>query len=303
MEATREGVAEKVVLPGPASKELGEAIARRLSLPLLPCEVKVFPDGETRLRFEEKVSGKTVLIVQSTYPPPDHNLFQLLLASHRLSQEGAKVHAVVPYLAYARQDKEFVAGEVVSLGVVSHLLRSGGVSRLTTVDIHSAEGLSLFAMPVYSVSAIPSLVSYVKKNFKLNQPVVVAPDFGGSKRSEAFASLLQAMFVQLSKKRDRVTGQVKVESSKLEVKGRDVLVVDDIISTGGTVRAAGIVLREAGAARVIAVCSHPLLVGDAMEKLESAGIREVVGTNTVPSEVSKVDVSEAIAEHLKTVTE
>ncbi|TLY14918.1 MAG: ribose-phosphate pyrophosphokinase, partial [Thaumarchaeota archaeon] len=148
-----------------------------------------------------------------------------------------------------------------------------------------------------------SLVSYVKKNFKLNQPVVVAPDFGGSKRSEAFASLLQAMFVQLSKKRDRVTGQVKVESSKLEVKGRDVLVVDDIISTGGTVRAAGIVLREAGAARVIAVCSHPLLVGDAMEKLESAGIREVVGTNTVPSEVSKVDVSEAIAEHLKTVTE
>ena len=94
MKATREGVAEKVVLPGPASKELGEAIARRLSLPLLPYEVKVFPDGETRLRFEEKVSGKTVLIVQSTYPPPDHNLFQLLLASHRLSQEGAKVHAV-----------------------------------------------------------------------------------------------------------------------------------------------------------------------------------------------------------------
>src|SRR2546428_7695368 len=142
MKATREGVAEKVVLPGPASKELGESSARRRSLRVLPYEVKVFPDGETRLRFEEKVSGKTVLIVQSTYPPPDQNLFQLLLASHRLSQEGAKVHAVVPYLAYARQDKEFVAVEVVSLGVVSHLLRSGGVSRLATVDIPPAVGPS-----------------------------------------------------------------------------------------------------------------------------------------------------------------
>ena len=294
---------EKVVLPGPASKELGEAIARRLAFPLLPYELKVFPDGETRFRFLERTSGKTVIIVQSTYPPADHNLFQLLLASHHLSQEGAKVHAVVPYLAYARQEKEFMAGEVVSLGVISHLLRSGGVSRLTTVDIHSAEGFSLFAIPAYSVSAIPNLVAYVKKNFRLVRPLVISPDFGGSKRSEAFASLLQASFLQLSKKRDRVTGEIKVETSKLDVNGRDVLIVDDVISTGGTVRAASLVLREAGASNVIAVCSHPLLVDGATENLESAGVKEVVGTNTVPSRVSKVDVSEPIADHLKTVSE
>ncbi len=294
---------ERVVLPGPASKELGEAIARRLATPLLPYEVKVFPDGETRFRFLEKVSGKTVLLVQSTYPPADHNFFQLLLASYHLSQEGAKVHAVVPYLAYARQEKEFTPGEVVSLGVVSRLLRSGGVSRLTTVDIHSAEGLSLFAIPTYSVSAIPSLVAYVKRNFRLTLPLVISPDFGGSKRSEAFASLLQVSFLQLSKKRDRVTGEVEVESSKLDVEGRDVLIVDDVISTGGTIRAAATILHDAGASRIIAVCSHPLLVEGAIEILESAGVKEVVGTNTVPSKVSKVDVSEPIADHLKTVSE
>src|SRR2546428_12527510 len=113
MKPTRKVVAEKVGRPGPPAKERGEAMGRRFSLPLLSYEVKVFPDGETRLRFEEKVSGKTVLIVQSTYTPPDHNLFQLLLASHPLIQDGAKVHAVVPYLAYARQDKEFVVGQVV----------------------------------------------------------------------------------------------------------------------------------------------------------------------------------------------
>ncbi len=296
-------MAQKVLLAGPASKEVGESIAKKLGLPLLPYEIKVFPDGETRFRFDETVSGKSVFVVQSTYPPPDHNLFQLLLASHHLSQEGAKVHAIIPYLAYARQEKEFMPGEVVSLGVVSHLLRSAGVSRVTTVDIHSADGLSLFAIPIYSVSAIPTLVEYVRKNFKLNRPAVVAPDFGASKRSEAFASLLQAMFVQLSKKRDKVTGQVKVESSKLDVEGRDVLIVDDIISTGGTVRAAAVILREAGASRIIAVCSHPLLVGDAAEKLASAGIKEIIGTNTVPSKVIKVDVTEPIAAHLRTLAD
>jgi len=297
------GLAQRVVLPGPASKEVGESIAKKLGLPLLPYDVTVFPDGETRFRFDEKVSGKNVLIVQSTYPPTDHNLLQLLLASHHLSQEGAKVHAIIPYLAYARQEKEFMPGEVVSLGVISHLLRSAGVSRVTTVDIHSAEGLALFAIPIYSVSAIPTLAEYVKKNLRLNRPVVVAPDFGGLKRSEAFASIMNAMLVQLSKKRDKVTGRVKVESSKLDVEGRDVLIVEDIISTGGTVRAAGQILRGAGASRVVVVCSHPLLVGDAVEKITSAGISEVIGTNTVPSKVSKVDVAEPIASHLKTLPE
>jgi ribose-phosphate pyrophosphokinase len=296
-------VAERLILPGPASMELGKAISSRLNFPLLAYDFKVFADGETRFRIEEKVAGTTVFIVQSTHPPTDQHLMQLLLLSHHLSQEGAKVHAVIPYLAYARQDKQFMPGEVLSLGVISHLLRSAGVKRITTVDIHSAEGLSLFSIPIYSVSAIPSLAEFVKKSAKASDSVVVAPDFGSSKRSEAFATLIGADYVKLAKTRDRATGEVKVESSSLDVRGKHAIIVDDIISTGGTVVAATEVLKKGGASRVTAVCVHPLMVGDAQEKLRSAGLNDIVGTNTVPSPVSKVDVSSAIASHIGTLSE
>lgn len=296
-------MADRFVLPGPASRTLGESLAQKLQIPTLNYDIKVFADTETRIRIEEKVSGSTVLVVQSTYPPPDQHLMQLLLISHHLSQEGAKVHAVIPYLAYARQEKQFLPGEVVSLGVVSHLLRSVGVKRVTTVDIHSAEGLALFSVPIYSVSAVPALAAYVKKNLKLRDPIIVAPDLGASKRCEAFATVYGSKYLQFSKTRDKTTGELKMKASELNVKGMDVLIFDDIIGTGGTVRAATELLRDAGASKVVAVCTHPLMVDDAEMKLRQAGVAQVVGTNTVPSNVSKVDVSEALASHIKTLAE
>jgi ribose-phosphate pyrophosphokinase len=296
-------VADRFVLAGPASRGLGESVAAKLKIPTLPYDFKVFPDGETRLRVEEKVSRSTVFVVQSTYPPTDQHMMQLLLISHHLSQEGAKVHAVVPYLAYARQDKQFLPGEVVSLGVVSHLFRSVGVRRVTTVDIHSAEGLALFSIPIYSVSAVPALADHIRRNVKLGDVAVIAPDFGGSKRSEAFASVYGAKYLQFSKSRDRTTGDVKMQASKLDVKGKDVIIFDDIISTGGTVIAAAGLLHDAGASKVVAVCTHPLLVGEAEAKIKQVGVTDVIGTNTVPSKASKVDVSEVIASHVRTLTE
>ncbi len=294
---------EKLVLAGPASEELGRTLAEKLGLSLLKAEFKVFPDGETRFSSEEKVAGKGVLLVQSTYPPVDAHLFQLMLASHHLSQEGARVTAVVPYLAYARQDKVFLPGEGVTLGVVAHLMRSVGVGRLVTVDIHSAEGLSLFSFPVYSVSAIPTLVEYTKNELDLSDPVVISPDFGSSRRTEAFAQLYGAKFLQLSKKRDRVTGDVKLKDVKIEVEGKEVIIVDDIISTGGTIRAAAEIVQKHGAKAVLAVCVHGLFVGDALQKLQKAGVKTIIGTNTVPGQFSKVDVSDALVAHLKTLDE
>lgn len=294
---------DRLVFAGPASKEFAKTLAQRLNLPILSVEVKEFSDTETKYRFEENVSGTSVLLVQSTYPPVDKNYMQIFLAAHHLSQEGAKVHAVIPYLGYARQDKQFLNGEVVSLGVVSHLLRTCGVARVTTVDIHSAEGLALFAMPTYSVSAIPSLVQYVKKNLKLISPVVVSPDFGSSKRTEAFAALYGAQHMQFAKERDRTTGEVKVETGELEVEDRDVIIVDDMISTGGTIRAAAEKLRAAGARKIVVTCVHALLLGEAYERLIDAGVDEIIGTNTVPSKVSKVDATEPLAAYLRTVSE
>ena len=296
-------MAEKLLLAGPASEDLGRSVAEKLGMPLMAAEFKVFPDGESRFTLSEKVSGKSVFLVQSTHAPVDQHLFQLLLASHQLSEEGAKVTAVVPYLAYARQDKEFLPGEGVTLGVVAHLMRSMGVRRLVTVDIHSAEGLALFSFPTYSVSAIPSLVGYAKDKLNLKDPVVISPDFGGSKRTEAFAQLFGAKFLQLSKTRDRTTGDVSVKESKLEVEGKEVVIVDDIISTGGTVRVAAEAVLAQGAKRALAICVHGLFVGDAIDKLEDASVEPIICTNTVPSGFSKVDVADALASHLRTLEE
>ncbi len=296
-------MAEKLILAGPASEDLGRSLAEKLGIPLLGAEFKVFADGESKFTLREKVAGKSVFFVQSTYQPVDQHLFQLLLASHQLSEEGAKVTAVVPYLAYARQDKEFLPGEGVTLGIVAHLMRSAGVRRLVTVDIHSAEGLALFSFPTYSVSAVPGLVAYAKAELNLREPVVVSPDFGGSKRTEAFAQLYGAKFLQLTKSRDRKSGEVSVADSDLDVSGKEVIIVDDIISTGGTVRAAAEAVLKQGAKKALAFCVHGLFVGDALQKLENASVSTLVCTNTVPGKFSKVDVSDALASHLKTLEE
>ncbi|HUI85849.1 MAG TPA: ribose-phosphate pyrophosphokinase [Nitrososphaerales archaeon] len=296
-------MSEKLVLAGPASEELGKSIASKLGLGVLPYSFRVFPDGESKFTVDAKLTGKSVYVVQSTYPPVDQHLFQLLLVSHHLSQEGAKVTAVIPYLAYARQDKAFLPGEVLSLGVVSHLLRSAGVRRVVTVDIHSAEGLSLFASPIYSVSAIPDLVRYVRSKLEKEPAVVIAPDFGASKRTEAFATLYGSERLQVKKSRDRTTGEVTIEEPTLDVKGKTVLIVDDIISTGGTVEASAKSVIRQGAARVVAVCVHPLLVGEATAKLQKAGVSEIIATNTIPGKFSVVDVTDAISSHLGTLDE
>jgi ribose-phosphate pyrophosphokinase len=296
-------VPEKLVLAGPASEELGQSVAVKLGLPLLSAEFKTFPDGESKFTLSDRVAGKSVFVVQSTHPPADQHLFQLLLASHQLSEAGAKVTAVVPYLSYTRQDKEFLPGEGVTLGIIAHLMRSVGIRRLVTVDIHSAEGLALFSFPAYSVSAIPSLAEYAKNQLNLRDPVVISPDFGSSKRTEAFAQLYGAKFLQLSKSRDKTTGEVTVKESQLEVKGKDVLIVDDIISTGGTVKAAAEAVLNQGAKTALAICVHGLFVGDALQRLEKASVGAIVCTNTVPGKFSKVDVGEALASHLRTLEE
>ena len=295
-------MAEKIVLAGPASEDLGKSLSAKMGLALLKAEFKVFPDGESKFTLNEGVAGRTVFVVQSAYPPVDGHIFQLMLASHKLSQEGARVTAVVPYLAYARQDKEFLPGEGVSLGFVAHLMRSAGIRRLATVDIHSAEGLSFFSFPAYSVSAIPLLVEKVRA-LGLSSPAVISPDFGGSKRTEAFAQLYGAPFLRLSKTRDRTNGLVKIKDEEIDVKGKDVVIVDDVVSTGSTIVAAAEAVMKHGARAVAVACSHGLFVGDAAEKLDRVGVKTIICTNTVPGKYNKADITDTLASHLGTVEE
>jgi ribose-phosphate pyrophosphokinase len=288
-----------LVAPGPASLDVAANLSAKLGARLLAVEATDFPDGESKIRVADEVRNKKVIVVQSTYPPVDKHLMQLLSLSHKLSEDGADVYAVIPYLGYARQDKEFMKGEVVTLGIIAHLMRSVGIKRMVTVDIHSMQALGLFSFPVYSCSSIPLLAEYIASNFDLQKPISVSPDSGSSTRVEAFAAVLKSEFVSFKKKRDRVTGEISTMDQNLNLLGRDAIIIDDMISTGGSVIKCAQLLKNHGAKRVIAACAHPVLVGGAADKLKQAGVDELIATNTVPSKYSKVDVSPLIANYFE----
>ncbi len=290
-----------LVAPGSASLELGEKLAKALNAETVGIEYTVFPDGENKVRLLTEVRNKKVIVVQSTYYPADSHLMQLFLLCHKLSEEGAEVYAFIPYLAYARQDREFQKGEIISLGVISHLLRSVGIKSLLTIDIHSTRGLGYFTFPAYSASAIPLLAEHVRRNFELSNPLALSPDYGGQNRVQAFAKLLNLESMVLKKVRDRVTGEVTIEDSIPPLGGRDLIIIDDMISTGTSIQRATKLLKKNGAGRIITMCTHALLLGNALNEILDSGVEKVVSTNSVPSAASKIDVAPMIAEHYKSL--
>jgi len=286
------------VIAGSASKDLGKRIARRLKAPYVEAKTRVFPDGESKITFGRIQKNSIVLVVQSTYPPVDTNLLQLVSIISEARKASSKIYAIIPYMGYARQDKQFLSGEVVTMSIVAKMLQSAGAKKVIVVDIHSKVALNHFKIPKENVSALPELAKYFKK-LKLKNPLVVSPDTGGSLRAKKFASLLNTDFVTLKKSRDRKTGKVQIQSSKVDVQGRDLIVVDDIISTGGSVIKATQFLRRQKCKRVFVACTHGLLVGDAVKKIKKAGVAQIISTNTIPRVTSKVDVSGVIAESIR----
>ena len=286
------------VIGGNASKDLAKRIARRLKSPYMETQTKVFPDGESKITFRRLPKKSIILVVQSTYPPVDTNLLQALTIISQARKVSSKIYAIIPYMGYARQDKQFLSGEAVTMSIVAKMLQAAGAKKVIIVDIHSKTALNHFKIPTESVSAIPELAKYFKK-LKLKNPLVVSPDMGGSSRAKKFASLLNTDFVTLKKSRNRKTGKVRIQSSKAGVHGRDLIVVDDIISTGGSVVRATQFLKRQKCKRVFVACTHGLLVGDAERKIKKAGVSQIISTNTIPRNTSKVDVSGVIAESIQ----
>ena len=261
-------------------------------------QTKVFPDGESKITFRRIPKKSIILVVQSTYPPVDTNLLQALTIISQARKVSSKIYAIIPYMGYARQDKQFLSGEAVTMSVVAKMLQSAGAKKVIVVDIHSKTALNHFKIPTESVSAIPELAKYFKK-LKLKNPLVVSPDMGGSLRAKKFASLLNTDFVTLKKSRNRKTGKVWIQSSKVDVHERDLIVVDDIISTGGSVIRATQFLKRQKCKRVFVACTHGLFIGDAERKIKKAGVSQIISTNTIPRNTSKVDVSGVIAESIQ----
>jgi len=288
-----------LVVAGPASPMLSERISELLEADLVNVEWKLFPDGESYIRLPRDLKGERVIVVQSNPPPQDKRLMELFLMLNLVRDLGAsEVFAVVPYLAYMRQDKRFRSGEPVSIGVVAKLLECVGVDAVVLVDAHSKAVLEHFDVDVIEVSAMPLIGDFLAK-MKLSNPFVLAPDFKAYSMIKVVAQRLGAPCDYLMKVRDKVTGEVETIFKEVDVKGREVIIVDDIISTGGTIANATKISLDLGAKCVYASCTHALMVGNAFNKLKRAGVREVIGTDTIENKFSKVSVAPAIAHALK----
>lgn len=288
-----------IIALGPASRKLGLKIAELLGIRAAPIEVKSFPDGESYIRYTEDVSGEDVVIVQSTYPPQDVNLIRLLLLIDAAKDLNANsVTTVVPYFAYTRQMRRSRPGEAVSVKAIINLIETAGADRFITVDIHHKSVLKWFNIPVQNLSAIPLLANFLKDR-GLTGAFSLAPDDGALEANKKADKILGRGYGCLDKKRDVITGELKVKRKKFDVKGRDCVVFDDIISTGATMEVAVKILKKQGTRRVYAACVHPILVAGARERALSSGAEEIIGTDSVPSLVSAVSIVPIIAEALK----
>ena len=288
------------IISGPASKDLAEKVSSLTGFPNIPVASKIFPDGESYVRLEGDVKGETVAIVQTTCPPmQDGRLFQLAFMADAAKRAGAsKVLAIVPYLAYARQDKMFLSGEGISVETIARMLKTAGIDELLTINIHSEPTLAKFSFPAKTVSAIPLIAKYfVEKGCK--GAFALSPDKGAMYIAQQAQQILGGDCGHLNKTRDRYTGQTVQTAEGLNVKGQTVIILDDIISTGGTIVGAAKILKDQGAKHVFCGCVHGLLIGDAEKRILDAGVEEIVGTDSVPGNVSKVSLAPLLSQELR----
>jgi ribose-phosphate pyrophosphokinase len=285
---------------GPSSQGLGRRLSMLLSLDLVNFEWKIFPDGESYFRLLSKVDDSVVL-VHSLTPPQDKRIVELFFLLKLLSDYRAKdIILVIPYLAYMRQDKRFLDGEIVSVEVLADLLKTFDIDRYVFVDVHSGEVLKFFGNRAMEVSAFPLIGDFLSKYHLIN-PIVIAPDAKAFKYAETVAKIIGAESDYIVKRRDRSSGAVESELKEFNVGGRDVILVDDIISTGGTMINAIKILKEHGANRVFACCTHGLFIGNAVINMFNAGVYDIISTDTIESYYSRVSVAPAIASAIKSI--
>jgi ribose-phosphate pyrophosphokinase len=278
------------ILGGTSAGRVAANLAKELRQPLLQATFKRFPDDEFYVRLLDSVAGDEVLIVQTAYP--DEKIIELLLMQDAVHDSGAKkITVVLPYFGYSRQDKKFEEGEAISARAIAEHI-SLHADSVITVDPHKEHILKFFTVPAYSCSAVKALAQYLKEK---RIDFILAPDKGAKERAKEAAAVINCDYDYLEKTRiDSTT--VTITPKKLDAHSKRVAIIDDIISTGRTMANSIKELKKQGAKEVFVACTHGLFIGQAKEKLIAAGCDEIISTDTIENEFSKVSVAHCIAE-------
>ena len=272
---------EMKVFSGSANRELAKRICDYIGAPLGQATISSFPDGETYVKIEENIRGRDVFIIQPTCPPTNEHLMELLImvdAARRASAD--RITAVIPFFGYARQDRKDQPRVPITAKLVANLLHAAGVSRVLTMDLHAQQVQGFFDIPVDHLYSMPVLIKYLRTRLT-RKTVVVSPDVGGLKMASAYSQALGANLAIVAKQRKSAT-ETKALYVIGEVEGCDVLLVDDITETGGTLASAATILKEHGALKIYAGVSHAVLVAVAIPRLQKSEIEELITTNSTP---------------------
>ncbi|MBA1421376.1 MAG: ribose-phosphate pyrophosphokinase [Epsilonproteobacteria bacterium] len=270
-----------MIFSGTSNPELSEEIAKYLEMPLSKAEINRFSDGEINVKIAESVRGKDVFIIQPTSAPANGNLMELLIMTDALKRSSAKsITAVVPYYGYARQDRKAAPRVPITAKLVANLMETAGITRMVTVDLHASQIQGFFDIPVDNLYGAILFMDYIKsKNFA--NPVIASPDIGGVARARYFAKKLGLDMIIVDKRREKAN-ESEVMNIIGDVEGKDVILIDDMIDTAGTMTHGAQALKDLGATSVMACCTHPVLSGPAYERIENGALDELVVANTIP---------------------
>ncbi len=269
---------------------------------------KTFSDGETQIEIHENIRGRDVFVLQSTCTPVNDNLMQLLIMIDALRRASAdRITAVIPYYGYGRQDRKVKPRVPISAKLVADLITVAGASRVVSIDLHAGQIQGYFNIPVDNLYAAPVLVKHIRTHFQ-EDLVIVSPDAGGVERARAYAKRLEASLAIIDKRRDapNVSEAMNIVG---EVEGKTAIILDDMIDTAGTLTQAAKALKDNGAGNIYACCTHPVLSGTAVERIEASPLDKVVVTNTIPlnekarngSKIIALSVAELLGETIKRV--
>ena len=269
------------VFSGTANQELSRQIAKYLGIPLSEASIKRFSDGEISVQIGESVRGKDVFIIQSTCAPTDTNLMELLILTDALKRSSAStVTAVIPYFGYARQDRKAAPRVSITAKPVANMIEIAGIDRVVTMDLHAGQIQGFFDIPVDNLYGTITFINYLK-NKHLSNPIVASPDVGGVARARSLAKQLNLDLAIIDKRREKAN-ESEVMNVIGDANGKDVILIDDMVDTAGTLIKAAAAFKERGATSVTAFCTHPVLSGPAYERIATGAIDELVVTDTIP---------------------